>query len=97
MNEFDAKAFGEKLAKILEQKGIMQMDFAEEVGVHPAIISYWCNGHRKPNLSNLINICVSLNVSADYLLGLCDKSLVKADNLTLAIEECVKNYIKIGG
>lgn len=72
------------------------MDFAEEIGVHPVVLNYWCNGRRKPSLSNIFNICVSLNVSADYLLGLCDENITKADNLIFDIEECVKKYIKIG-
>ena len=42
---------------------------AKELGVKDNVISYWCNGTRKPNFEQIIRMSQFFNVSTDYLLG----------------------------
>ena len=64
------KAIGNKINSLLAEKGICQKDLAKELGVKDNIISYWCNGNRKPNTEQIVQIAKFFNVSSDYLLGL---------------------------
>ena len=94
--EFDARAFGEKLAALLKERNLTQEDFANSIDIHPVIISYWANGRRIPSVENLFKISISLNVSADYLLGLCDAQIKMVEGLKTELNKCIKEYIKIG-
>ncbi|MBQ7596081.1 MAG: helix-turn-helix transcriptional regulator, partial [Clostridia bacterium] len=42
-------------------------------------VSYWCNGHRAPNLEQVIKIATLFNVSIDYLTGVTDVSSTDVD------------------
>ena len=94
--EFDAKAFGDKLSSLLKEQQITHIEFGEEIGVHPVIVSYWANGHRIPSLVNLMKIAVALNVSTDYLLGLCDTQVKRIEDLKEELNKCIRKYRKIG-
>lgn len=61
---------GERLKKVLDEKGMMQKELAEKIGVNEMAISRYIHGGRIVSVSILIEICKELNVSADYLLGL---------------------------
>ena len=72
--------FGERLKKIREKRGLTQLQAAQEVGRVGYLVrskakdfsKYECNFVR-PNVYKLHDICIALNVSADYLLGLVRK------------------------
>ncbi|MBP3886933.1 MAG: helix-turn-helix transcriptional regulator [Cellulosilyticum sp.] len=63
---------GQRLKKVLDEKGMMQKELAEKIGVSEMVISRYVHGGRIVSVSILIEICKSLNVSADYLLGLSE-------------------------
>ena len=76
--------FGERLKKIREKRCLTQLQAAQEVGRVGYLVrskakdfsKYECNFVR-PNVYKLHDICIALNVSADYLLGLSDKEDLK--------------------
>ena len=76
--------FGARLKKTRAQRGLTQLQAAQEVGRAGYLVrskakdfsKYECNFVR-PNVYKLHDICVALNVSADYLLGLSDKEDLK--------------------
>ena len=63
---------GQRLKKILNEQGMMQKELAEKIGVNEMAISRYVHGGRMVSVSILIDICKTLNISADYLLGLSE-------------------------
>lgn len=61
---------GQKLKKVLNDRGMMQKELAEKIGVNEMVISRYIHGGRIISVPILVEICKTLNVSADYLLGL---------------------------
>ncbi len=62
--------FNKLLSDAINQSKKTQIQIAKELGVSPAFLSNIKNGKKKPNIDLLRKICIVLDVSADYLLGL---------------------------
>lgn len=60
---------GEKIAHILKVRGITQREFAKMIGLQEATLSRYINGTRTPNIQQIREICMALDVSADWLIG----------------------------
>ena len=67
MNE---NIFKNNLKLLRVERGLGQVDLAQNLGVSKGIISLWENGLREPNMSSLIAIAKFFGVSIDYLCGL---------------------------
>ena len=61
---------GQRLKKVLDDRGMMQKELAAETGINEMTISRYIHGGRIISVPILIEICKVLNISADYLLGL---------------------------
>lgn len=72
MNEITKKNIGKRLNEVLAQKGIMQKELAEHIGVTANTVSYYLSGERCPDIEKLIEIAKYLNITTDYLLGISD-------------------------
>lgn len=64
-----AKAFGEHLKSLLEEKGMTQRQFAKKAGLKESETSRWVNGGRYPSLRNAKKISDILGVSIDELVN----------------------------
>ncbi len=64
--------FGSKLQEILNEKKITQKEFAKMLNMSQSAVNTYCTGARLPSFEVLKSICIALNESADYLLGLVD-------------------------
>lgn len=64
------KKIGQRINAALASSNITQKVLAKQLEVTDNTVSYWCNGHRVPNIEQLIKISSFLSVSTDYLLGL---------------------------
>ena len=64
------KEVGKRIAEARKEKGYKQEIFAELVQCSPVTVSRWETGFRDIRISDLIKIAESLNISADYLLGI---------------------------
>ncbi|MCC8167872.1 MAG: helix-turn-helix domain-containing protein [Clostridiales bacterium] len=62
--------FSRRLRHIMYQRHVRAVDLAKMIYVSRPTISGYCNGRRLPDLERLRLICICLDVSADYLLGL---------------------------
>lgn len=61
---------GERLRKEREKAGYSQEAFAEKIGCCAITISRWENGHTPMKAMDIIKVAESLDISADYLLGI---------------------------
>lgn len=66
------KVFGERLASLMD--GLSQKQLAEAVGISQQTVSRYLAGRHIPDAQILIKFCRYFEVSADYLLGLKDKT-----------------------
>ncbi len=68
MNEI----FTERFNQVLKDGKINQTKLAEQIGVSKQCISDFKSGKSFPSIHTLKLICMHLEVSSDYLLGLSD-------------------------
>lgn len=66
------ETIGLKIEELLESQGKKQKDLAEYLNINSNIVSYWCNGTRKPNIEQIIEISKYFNVSTDYILDVSE-------------------------
>ena len=64
--------FGERLESL--RNGQTQKAFAREIGLPLNSYTNWVRGVREPSMSAIISLCTRLGVSADWLLGLPERS-----------------------
>lgn len=62
--------FGARLKKVLEERNMTYEDLAESIYMSKMAIYYYIKSDVLPTADNLKAICIALNVSADYMLGL---------------------------
>lgn len=65
--------FKDILKELRKERGIGQVELANQLGVSKGVISLWENGLREPGMTSLISLSKFFDVSSDYLLGLTDK------------------------
>ncbi|MFR6561538.1 MAG: helix-turn-helix domain-containing protein [Eubacterium ventriosum] len=61
---------GNNIKIIRKQIGLTQEELAAHIGVTPQAVSRWENGTGMPNISMVVPLAKTLNVSTDYLFGL---------------------------
>lgn len=64
--------FREILRNLLIEFDCTQTELANKLNIKPSQISEWLKGKANPGYETLRNIATTLNLSADYLLGLED-------------------------
>lgn len=69
--------FIEILKNIMIERNLNQTGLAKIIGVKQSQISEWLKGKAKPGYDLLKQIAITLNVSADYLLGLENEDGIK--------------------
>lgn len=47
-----------------------QTQLANKIGIKQSQVSEWLRGKSKPGYDNIKAMCVALNISADWVLGL---------------------------
>lgn len=72
MSWYPDLTFGERLAYVRELRGFTQQQLAEKMDVHPSLISQFECMARLPSYGTLKQLCLSLQTSGDWLLGLSD-------------------------
>ena len=81
-----------------EKKGITISSIAEEIGVNRQSLAQYRDGNNVPDVEILRRISEYFNVSADYLIGISNVSLINADlrticNYTGLSEESVMSIV----
>lgn len=77
--------FCEILRDLLNEYNLTQTELAKKLNIKPSQISEWLKEKANPGYDTLKNIASTLNVSADYLLGLEDDFGVRAANSPRAL------------
>jgi len=74
--------FGIRIAKLRTAKGLSQAQLAERIGITKGMVSAYENSIRMPSYPVLIKIAGVFNVTTDYLLGIENGLVLRADGLT---------------
>lgn len=82
-------AFIKNFRTLLDTKGLLNKELAQEIEVTPATVSRYLNGMRAPDLEYVYRIANHFGVSMDWLLGLTD---VRSDDLTPEIRTVAELY-----
>jgi transcriptional regulator with XRE-family HTH domain len=64
------RSLGERLILARERRDLTQQMLAHRMGIDQGWLSHMENNRREPAVDTLRRLCKSLDVSADYLLGL---------------------------
>ncbi|MDD4316629.1 MAG: helix-turn-helix transcriptional regulator [Clostridia bacterium] len=64
--------FAQRLKETIKTNNLSQTKIAKEFNTTQQTVSRWVNGESQPGYDILYKLCVYLNVSADYLLGISD-------------------------
>ncbi len=68
---------GKRIAECRRSKGFTQDELANRLGITPQALSKWEKGISSPDLSMFFLICSILDVSADFLIGIKNKSITE--------------------
>lgn len=61
--------YGKRIRDLRRENNYTQKELATILQVDFRIVSFWETERFEPNIEQLIKICDTFNVSADYLLG----------------------------
>lgn len=64
--------FQERIVEAIQESGYTQKSIAQMLNISEGNISNWKKGTNMPSIDILYKLCLILNKSADYLLGLED-------------------------
>ena len=65
-----AKAFGEYLKSLLEEKGMTQAEFARRTGMTEASVSRYISGQRTPRISQAYGMAQVIGIDMNTLIYL---------------------------
>ena len=66
--------FSERITEAVRQSNLTQKQVAEKLNIAESNITNWKKGENLPSVDILYKICILLDESADYLLGIEDES-----------------------
>ena len=61
-----------RIAEEIKNSKLSQTEIAKAIGVNQSQISCYLHGKKMPALDTFANLCVVLDASPDYLLGIRD-------------------------
>lgn len=85
----DYSVFKKNLRDLIDSRGMMVVQVADETGISKITLSRYLNGHRIPDLEYVIRLAKFFNVSVDWMLGLTGE---KFDILPPDIQSLVNLY-----
>lgn len=65
-----AKAFGEYLKSLLEEKGMTQAELARRTGITEASVSRYINGNRSPRIAQAYRMALVIGIDMNTLIYL---------------------------
>ena len=68
-------SYKERIKELRLSKGLSQMQLAQKLSISQSAIAKWELGKTEPTASSIILLSKFFNETADYLLGLEDKSI----------------------
>jgi len=95
-------SIGERLVKLREERGYLQRDVADKIGIAPNTLSGYERNLRNPDSETLVKLANFYGVTVDYLLGVeisniylslakeAEASGIDPEDIKLAIETIKK-------
>ena len=62
--------FKKIIKEIIAESGLSQEKFAKSVSVSQGTVSKWISGAQEPRYSQLVQICQTYKLDANYILGI---------------------------
>lgn len=66
--------FNKRISEAIKTSNLTQKEIAKHLNITESNISNWKKGENLPSLETFYTLCLLLNESADYLLGLDEES-----------------------
>lgn len=66
--------FQKRIIEAIKESKYTQKEIAKKLNLSESNITNWKKGENLPSVETLYNLCILLNESADYLLGLEDET-----------------------
>ncbi len=79
--------FANNLVKILERRGLTQVDLANHLGVTESAVSLWCSGKTTPRMSKVDKICELLQCSRSALMAEDGTKIIEKDDVTRMLQD----------
>lgn len=64
------KSIKERLIEEIKLSGLTTVEIAKKVGISPEMVTQYKTTDKLPGLETFAKICIALDASADYILGL---------------------------
>lgn len=80
-------AINDKIFQLRTEQNLSQKELAEKLGVSTGTIAEWESGETIPSITEVVNLCASLSVSADALLMSSDVS-TSNNTQTTSLDSC---------
>lgn len=74
--------FSQRIKEALDESAYTQKQIAQLLNISEGNITNWKKGDNLPSIEILYNLCILLNISSDYLLGLENEDGTKTYNNT---------------
>ena len=89
---FDTAAIAKKIKQARIEKNMTQLNLADAMGVSYQAVSNWERGNSMPDISKLGDLCATLGLTVNELLGVEEKAAVSKvlDREELTVEELVE-------
>ena len=62
--------FGQRIVVLRKQRGLLQKELAEKIGLSPTALNYYEKDKREPNVAMIKKLSNALGVTGNELLGL---------------------------
>lgn len=72
--------YNERLMLAREKRGLTQKELSYRLGLKQQQYARYEKGINIMTVTYLYNICIVLNISADYILGLSDEMNIRSNN-----------------
>lgn len=73
MKDLNLQNIQKRLRTAIKESGIQQKEIAKQIGVSAQTVSKYMKADIFPALDTLAKLCVVIDVSADYILGIDKK------------------------
>lgn len=73
------EALAQKIKAMRTERSLSKREFADLVGVHPAIISFIETGRRAPSVRVAVKLAEVLGIGSDELLRILNESKVERE------------------
>ena len=85
----------ERIKELREKNNMTQTDLAKRLGVTRSSVNAWEMGISIPTTEKIVDLCLVLHSTSDYILGLEKKEMIVIDKYSSREKELVYCFSKI--